>query len=35
MGVQALGLGLGTLMHELSVPPRIVTGHDFRSYSLS
>lgn len=34
-GVQALGLGLGTLMHELSVPPHIVTGHDFRSYSLS
>ncbi|MCC5981431.1 MAG: phosphomannomutase/phosphoglucomutase [Oceanicaulis sp.] len=34
-GVQALGLGLGTLMHELSVPPLIVTGHDFRSYSLS
>jgi len=34
-GVQALGLGLGTLMHELGVAPRIVTAHDFRSYSLS
>ena len=34
-GVQALGLGLGTLIHELGVGPRIVTGHDFRSYSLS
>ncbi|WP_429911957.1 phosphomannomutase/phosphoglucomutase [Glycocaulis sp.] len=34
-GVQALGLGLGTLMHELGVAPHIVTGHDFRSYSLS
>ncbi len=34
-GVQALGLGLGTLMHELGVRPAIVTGHDFRSYSLS
>jgi len=35
MGVQALGLGLGTLIHELGAPARIVTGHDFRSYSLS
>jgi len=34
-GVQALGLGLGTLIHELGVDPKIVTGHDFRSYSLS
>lgn len=34
-GVQALGLGLGTLIHELGKDPRIVTGHDFRSYSLS
>ncbi len=35
MGVQALGLGLGTLIHELGVRPEIVTGHDFRSYSAS
>ncbi|WP_029350050.1 phosphomannomutase/phosphoglucomutase [Bosea sp. 117] len=35
MGVQALGLGLGTLIHELGVRPEIVTGHDFRSYSSS
>src|SRR6516164_816843 len=35
MGVQALGLGLGTLIHELNVKPEIVTGHDFRSYSSS
>ncbi len=35
MGVEALGLGLGTLIHELGVKPRIVTGHDFRSYSAS
>jgi len=35
MGVQALGLGLGTLMHELGVAPQIVTGHDFRAYSAS
>lgn len=34
-GIQALGLGLGTLIHELGVEPKIVVGHDFRSYSLS
>ncbi|HEY2532354.1 MAG TPA: phosphomannomutase/phosphoglucomutase [Xanthobacteraceae bacterium] len=33
MGVEALGLGLGTLIHELGVKPHVVTGHDFRSYS--
>jgi phosphomannomutase/phosphoglucomutase len=33
MGIEALGLGLGTLIHELGVKPEIVTGHDFRSYS--
>ncbi len=35
MGMQALGLGLGTLLHEFGVRPEIVTGHDFRSYSSS
>jgi phosphomannomutase/phosphoglucomutase len=35
LGVQALGLGLGTLVREMGVAPRIVTGHDYRSYSLS
>ena len=35
MGVQALGLGLGTLIHEMGVKPELVTGHDFRSYSSS
>jgi phosphomannomutase/phosphoglucomutase len=35
MGVAALGLGLGTLLHEFGVRPAIVTGHDFRSYSAS
>ncbi len=35
MGVQALGMGLGTLIHELGVKPDIVTGHDFRGYSAS
>jgi phosphomannomutase / phosphoglucomutase len=33
MGVQALGMGLGTLIHEMGVRPDIATGHDFRSYS--
>ena len=33
MGVQALGMGLGTLIHQLGARPEIVTGHDFRSYS--
>src|SRR5262245_9428304 len=33
MGMQALGMGLGTLIHELGVRPEIVTGHDFRDYS--
>src|SRR6187431_3312567 len=35
MGVQTLGLGLGTLIHELGVKPELITGHDFRSYSAS
>ncbi|MGH6717566.1 MAG: phosphomannomutase/phosphoglucomutase, partial [Bradyrhizobium sp.] len=35
MGVQALGLGLGTLIGELTHKREIVTGHDFRSYSAS
>ena len=35
MGVQALGLGLGTLIREMGVKPEIVTGHDYRSYSAS
>ena len=32
-GVTALGLGLGTLLHELGAGPEVVTGHDYRSYS--
>jgi len=35
MGVQALGMGLGTLIRERGVKPEIVTGHDFRGYSAS
>ena len=32
-GVQALGLGMATLFHEMGVTPKVVTGHDFRSIS--
>ncbi|MDX2237986.1 MAG: phosphomannomutase/phosphoglucomutase [Hyphomonadaceae bacterium] len=35
LGVEALGLGLGTLAHEFGVAPQIVVGHDYRAYSLS
>src|SRR5579875_3253484 len=35
MGVQALGLGLGTLLGELGVEREVVVGHDFRAYSAS
>ena len=34
-GITALGLGLGTYLAEMGVKQKIVTGHDFRSYSLS
>ena len=35
MGIQALGMGLGTLLREMGVKPELVTGHDFRGYSSS
>jgi len=35
LGVQALGMGLGTLIRRLGAGPKIVVGHDFRFYSLS
>jgi phosphomannomutase / phosphoglucomutase len=35
MGVQALGMGLGTLLGELGAGREIVVGHDFRAYSAS
>ena len=35
LGVQALGLGLGSYIHERGVKPRVVVGHDFRSYSIN
>ncbi len=33
MGLNAIGLGLATLMRRRNVPKRIVVGHDYRSYS--
>jgi phosphomannomutase / phosphoglucomutase len=35
LGVQALGLGLATLLGEMGVEKRVVVGHDYRFYSLS
>src|ERR1700709_2067575 len=35
MGIQALGMGLGTLIRERGQKPEIVTGHDYRGYSAS
>ncbi|MDC7682882.1 phosphomannomutase/phosphoglucomutase [Asticcacaulis sp. BYS171W] len=35
LGIQALGLGLGSYIHERGVKPRIVVGHDYRSYSIN
>jgi phosphomannomutase/phosphoglucomutase len=35
LGVEALGLGLGTCFHERGVVPKVAVGHDYRSYSLS
>ena len=35
MGMQTIGMAMATLMRERGVPARIVTGHDYRSYSSS
>jgi len=35
IGVQAIGMGLGTIIRRMGVGPDIVVGHDFRSYSLA
>jgi phosphomannomutase / phosphoglucomutase len=35
MGVQAVGMGLGTLIGRMGVKKEIVVGHDFREYSSS
>ncbi|MGH6749234.1 MAG: phosphomannomutase/phosphoglucomutase, partial [Methyloceanibacter sp.] len=33
LGLEAVGLGLATLMRARGVPIRVVVGHDYRSYS--
>ena len=35
IGVQALGLALGEYFHERGIEPKVVVGHDYRSYSLT
>ena len=35
LGIQALGLGLATQLHEAGLPPVVVVGQDYRSYSLA
>ena len=35
VGVQALGMGVATLIRRKGITPAIIVGHDFRSYSLS
>ncbi len=35
LGIQALGLGLGTYLHQQTSQPEIVVGQDYRSYSIS
>ncbi len=34
-GIQAVGMGIGTLLGHMGKPKKVVTGHDFRHYSLS
>jgi phosphomannomutase/phosphoglucomutase len=35
MGVQAVGMGLGTMIQRRGIRPAVVTGHDYRHYSAS
>ncbi|MBV9694851.1 MAG: phosphomannomutase/phosphoglucomutase, partial [Alphaproteobacteria bacterium] len=35
LGVQTLGLCLGTYFHRLGIGKRVVAGHDYRAYELS
>lgn len=34
-GVQKIGAGIGTIIHEMGKAPDIIVGHDYRSYSTS
>ncbi len=35
MGLQALGLGLGTYLQDSGIEPKVVVGHDYREYSMA
>ncbi|MEO1470636.1 MAG: phosphomannomutase/phosphoglucomutase, partial [Pseudomonadota bacterium] len=35
LGMQALGLGLATQLHEMALEPLVAVGNDYRSYSLA
>ena len=35
LGIQALGLGLATQLHEMGLPPVVAVANDYRSYSLA
>src|SRR3569833_3237461 len=35
LGVQTLGLCMGTYFHDIGMKPRVVAGHDYRSYELA
>ena len=35
IGIQALGLALGDYFHERGIEPKVVVGHDYRSYSVT
>ncbi|MEO1531273.1 MAG: phosphomannomutase/phosphoglucomutase, partial [Pseudomonadota bacterium] len=35
LGIQALGLGLATQLHEAGLPAVVAVGNDYRSYSLA
>jgi len=35
VGIQALGLALGEYFHERGIVPKVVVGHDYRSYSMT
>ena len=35
VGIQMLGLGLATQLHEMGLPPVVAVGNDYRAYSLS
>src|SRR5690606_9243633 len=34
-GMTLLGMGIGTIIHEMGLRPDIIVGHDYRSYSVA